>query len=713
MKVSNYYFTPARLEFLSFLGDFFKLGTITLLVGIRTRVAVDIGGTFTDFVYRSREGEFDAIKRLTTPENPEQSVAEGFQHIQDPSDPIEGIVHATTLATNTFLGQRGLETARTAMLVTKGFKDVISIGRQRRSHLYDLSFEKPPPLIPRRLLFEITERINASGNVLTPLQKGEVQDVARVLEEEGIASLVICFLHSYKNPVHEKEAADIIENELKDVFITESHKICPEYREYERFSTGTINAVLKPQIWEYLQKISREVEHISVTSPPIYIMNNEGGLIDTDEAIKSPVKLLESGPAAGVVGAQYFTEFLDDQKIISFDMGGTTAKVGAIIGSPYITTEYEIGGRVHRGRIVKGSGYPIRLPFIDLVEVSAGGGTEIWVDTGERLRVGPFSVGADPGPACYGLGGKEPTLTDASLVLNRLGAQLGGGAVTLDPALAEQALKAKASKIDESIIRSAYSALRIGNSKMGKAIRIMTVERGFDPREFTIVAFGGMGPMVAPFLAEELGIQKIVIPPYPGVFSSIGLLLSDFKRTFTTSVLQSLNELTLQDLKREKEQLERKAINWLRESFPGNETTLHVRGDLRYPQQSWEIMVDLPSQFDSLAEIERRFNQKYRRKYGYALGAPPELVNLRVTAIGRTDKPMIKFWREGSTKSGTSRRVYFRDGWCSTPIYDLEMLRIDTRIRGPAIFEGSTTTVVVPPEWRVKIEPNYILEEKV
>lgn len=675
------------------------------------RVAVDIGGTFTDFIGLTKKGNLTAMKKLTTPKNPSRAVSNGIEKIQRKKDPIEVVVHATTLATNTFLGQEGLKRAKTAMVTTKGFRDVLAIGRQRRSKLYDLSFEKPSPLIPRYLRFEVKERINENGEVLTPLKEESLEQISDQLDE--IESIAVCFLHSYENPIHEEQAAELLKKELEDIFITCSHNVCPEYREYERFSTAAVNAVLQPQIWRYLQKISRSIANIALKAPPLYIMNNEGGLLGKKEAVETPVKLVESGPAAGVIGANYLAEQLNEDQVITFDMGGTTAKVGAIVGSPHITTEYEIGGEVHRGRIIKGSGYPIRLPFIDLVEVSAGGGTKIWRDETNRLRVGPISAGSDPGPACYGLGGTEPTLTDASALLQRLGGNLGGGAVTLDRKLAEQAIKKKVSQVDTPPIETAYAALRIGNNKMGKAIRIVTVERGFDPREFTLIAFGGMGPMVAPFLAEELNIQKIVIPPYPGVYSSLGLLVCDFKRTFTTSILKKLNELTMKDLKKEKKGLEKKALTWLRKNnFQESRISFRRIADMRYPQQSWEIIVPLPQELTSLEEITARFNQKYRKKYGYTLDEPPEIVNLRVTALGSTRKPNITFWREKTTAPETSRQVYFKEKWISTPIYRFEALGVGSSIPGPAIFEGISTTVVVPPKWSVKVRPASLIEKK-
>lgn len=675
------------------------------------RVAVDIGGTFTDFVGLTKKGNLTAMKKLTTTKNPSRAVSNGIEKIQRKKEPIEVIVHATTLATNTFLGQEGLRRAQSAMVTTKGFRDVLEIGRQRRSKLYDLSFEKPSPLLPRCLRFEVKERINEEGEMITPLQGERLEKISEQMDE--IESIAVCFLHSYENPIHEEKAAEILKKELEDIFITCSHNVCPEYREYERFSTAAVNAVLQPQMWRYLQKISRSIANIALKSPPLYIMNNEGGLLGKKEAVKFPVKLVESGPAAGVIGSNYLAEQLNEEQVITFDMGGTTAKVGAIVGSPHITTEYEIGGEVHRGRNIKGSGYPIRLPFIDLVEVSAGGGTKIWVDETNRLRVGPVSAGSEPGPACYGLGGKEPTLTDASTLLQRLGGKLGGGAVTLDRKLAEKALKEKASLIDRHPIETAYAALRIGNSKMGKAIRIVTVERGFDPREFTLVAFGGMGPMVAPFLAEELNIQKVVIPPYPGVFSSLGLLLSDFKRTFTTSVLKKLNELTIRKLKKEKKNLEKRALTWLhKNNFQESRISFRRIADMRYPQQSWEIMVPLPREIDSLEEITARFNEEYRRKYGYTHEGTPEIVNLRVTALGSTRKPNITFWKEKTTEPETSRKVYFGEEWISTPIYSFEALGVDSKITGPAIFEGISTTVVVPPRWSVQVRPTSLIEKK-
>ncbi|MEM4912113.1 MAG: hydantoinase/oxoprolinase family protein, partial [Metallosphaera sp.] len=379
------------------------------------KVAIDVGGTFTDFVAIDENGRLLYYKDLTTPKNPEVGIRKGLASL---NLKLHEVIHATTIATNSLLGQIGLELPKVALLTTKGFRDVIEIGRQNRPRLYDLYFEKPRQLVPRDLRFEVNERVNAEGKVLVPLDVNEVIEVVNKMKEKGVEAISISFLHSYINPINEKLARDIVKKHFR--YISVSHEVAPEPREYERTSTTIINSALMPIVSRYIESLVETLKDFG--SPRLFIMSSSGGLVDETEAIERPVQLIESGPAAGVIGTAALSRILGIRKAISFDMGGTTAKAGTVVDYEIlITTEYEVGGEVHHGRIVKGSGYPIKFPFVDLAEVSAGGGSIIWRDKAGALNVGPLSAGADPGPISYNKGGDKPTLTDANLVLGRIG----------------------------------------------------------------------------------------------------------------------------------------------------------------------------------------------------------------------------------------------------------------------------------------------------
>jgi N-methylhydantoinase A len=395
-------------------------------------VAVDVGGTFTDFVVVDEHGNIRALKLLSTPRAPEKAVIEGLEGLS-----FREVVHATTIATNALLGQAGLELPRVALFTTRGFRDVIEIGRQNRPRLYDLYFEKPRQLVPRELRFEVDERTLPSGEVVKRVDPGEVEGLAKLAKPKGVMSVAVAFLHSYINPENELVAGRVLGKIFE--YVTLSHEVAPEPREYERTSTAVVNAALMPIVSSYLKSLE---EYVKSRSAQIYVMSSSGGLVSVEEARRRPVQIIESGPAGGAIAAAELARLLGLERVISLDMGGTTAKASTILGyEVQITTEYEVGGEVHHGRVVKGSGYPVRYPFVDLSEVSAGGGTIIWRDEAGALRVGPLSAGADPGPVCYGRGGRDPTITDANLVLGRLPDALLGGSMPLDKKGALKALE--------------------------------------------------------------------------------------------------------------------------------------------------------------------------------------------------------------------------------------------------------------------------------
>jgi N-methylhydantoinase A len=643
-------------------------------------VAVDVGGTFTDFVAVDGDGNLLTFKLLTTPKRPEETVIKGLAKLS----PIREVLHASTIGTNALLGQVGLEPPRVALLTTRGFRDLIEIGRQNRPRLYDLFFEKPRPLVPRHLRFEVDERVLPDGTVLKPVDAAEVESYAEKALGHGVVSVAVAFLHSYLNPANEEIAAAVLKGHFR--YVTLSSEVSPELREYERTSTAVVNAALMPLVGRYLEELGRNV---SSRGGSLYVMASSGGLVTVDEASRRPVQLIESGPAGGVVAAAEFAKALDIKRVISFDMGGTTAKAGTVVDfEPEITTEYEVGGESHHGRVVKGSGYPVRFPFIDLAEVSAGGGTIVWRDEAGALRVGPTSAGADPGPVCYGLGGTEPTVTDANVVLGRVTSLLGGE-MRLDAEAAFKAFK----KLGDPVA-TAWQAVQLANMEVARAVRLVTVERGLDPGEFALFALGGAGPQHAAELAEELGIYTVVIPPEPGVFTALGMLFADSKFEARASYPRDLEE----------------GFRRLEEALSVHNPTYYVRlADVRYVGQGWELVVPVGRPADE-EQIRKTFEERHKATYGFKLDKPIEVVTIRVFAIATRRKPKLREpLAGGEPKPASFRKVYFGE-WVETPVYRRGNLPRGFKADGPVVIEERHSVTVVPPRWRVEVGKMGVLE---
>ncbi len=643
-------------------------------------VAVDVGGTFTDVVYVKEDGSIGCLKVLTNPRKPELAIYKGLEMC---GLKPRVLIHASTLATNLIRGQVGLEIPKIALITTRGFRDIIEIGRQNRPKLYDPFFEKPKPLVPREYRFEVTERIDYTGRIVEPLNLREVEDIGVKLKDNGIESVAIVFLHSYINSIHEEMAGDIIKKYVK--YVSLSSKVSSEPREYERTSTTVINALLKPVVSRYLSSLKKEVSPLGVEE--IYIMSSVGGLIDIEEAVERPVQIIESGPAAGIVATAVFARELGLTRVVGFDMGGTTAKAGSVIDfNPTIVSEYEVGGEVHHGRVIKGSGYPIRFPFIDLAEVSAGGGTIIWRDYEGALHVGPMSAGSEPGPACYGLGGVNPTITDANLVLGRIGLKLANGLIILNYDLAEKSL----SKLGNPV-EVAYEALQLVNLEMARAVRLVTIERGLNPEEFVLIAYGGAGPQHAVFIAEEIGIKTVIIPPHPGLFSAMGLLLADWK--FEARKAYPAN---LEDSFRE---LEEHLINKV------GDVDYFIRyADVRYVGQGWELTVPVGTPTDTF-EVKRVFEEKHYSTFGFKLDRDIEITLIRVFAVKiNKSKPKLgAVNKEPRRVERLETRKVFFDEWIETPVYNRDDLFVGFTIEGPAIIEEYSSCTVIPPGWVMEV----------
>jgi len=689
----------------------------------RFQVGIDVGGTFTDLVsFNEKTGQTLLVKVSSTPHDPSEGAYSAIKKLLH-SHPagIKSVVHASTVGSNLFLGQLGLDIPKGALVTTEGFRDVLEIGRQRRLELYNPFFQRPKPLIEKNMRFTVNERVNFKGEVLKAVDEEEVKRLARRLKEEKVQTVAVVFLHSYANPVHEKWVKEILSKELPKTVIVTSHEVDPAYREYERMSTTVVNSLLIPVVSLYLEKIRERLGNLEIKAP-LYIMQSNGGLSSVETATRLPVATIESGPATGVTAAAYWSNILGVTDMLSFDMGGTTAKAGTVIGGvPQMVGEAEVGGLVHSGRSVKGSGYPVRYPFIDLAEISGGGGTIAWIDQGDALMVGPVSAGADPGPACYGKGGTDPTVTDANLVLGRLNpGGLSGGEVEVSPDLAERAINAKVAwPLGLSLVDAASGILEIVNNHMMRALKLVSIERGYDPRDFAMLAFGGCGPMHAAFLAEDLGTKVIYIPPESGVFSALGLILADFRHDYLRSVMKESSRIDIELLEETFRDMEKEALITLRqEGFAPERIIIERYLSLRYLEQSYELAIPFQG---SLEEAVRLFHNRHQEVYGYASeDEPTEIVSVHLVARGIKRKP--EFSKKHFSDPYPSRNsivderpVYYSpDGWMDSMVYERERLLPGNKIKGPAIVQQYDSTCVIPPNWNAAVDEfsNLVLRRK-
>ncbi len=681
----------------------------------KLRLGVDTGGTFTDAVVMDEEtGDILIDKVSSTPSDPSislhQVISQALHTVGTQAEGVTFLAHGTTVATNCIIEGK---TVPCGLLTTHGFRDILEIARQIKPEPYNLQFEKPRPLVPRQLCLEATERVDAEGRILVPLDQESVRQAARRFRQEGVEAVAICFLHSYLNPCHEKAAADILKQELPGTFLTMSSEVCPEFREYFRASTTIVNAAIAPIVSNYLERMEGRLKGLSFAGH-LCVMQSNGGICTSEVARRKPVHLVESGPAAGVIAAAYIGIVSGSPNVISLDIGGTTAKVGLIQdGTPKISNEFEVGAKATGPTShAKATGYPIKSSVIDLVEIGAGGGSIGWVDSGGALRVGPHSAGAEPGPACYCRGGVLPTLTDANLVLGRIDPDYFlGGKMKLSTVAALRAIEQKiAEPLNISVTAAALGVVEIANSNMIEALRLISVKRGFDPRDFALVAFGGAGPLHANALAAEFDLPKVIIPLSPGVSSALGLLLADTKHYFSRTYLHRLPEANLEELMDAFAEFESQGRQLLlQEGIPSERQSFQREIDLRYAGQSFELKLAVPSGIltaaimDSLSEA---FHRAHEQAYGHsAPGEPVEIVNLRVTAHGHIPKPRQK--RISAKSNGNSalkrcRDVCFRaeEGYIETSIYDRYRLSAEAVLNGPAIVEEFDSTVVIHPGYR-------------
>ena len=688
------------------------------------RIGVDIGGTFTDVALVNEDnGRIGIAKVSTTPDDFGAGVVQALSIALDDHNVVPESVsllsHATTVVTNAILENKG---ARIALVATRGFRDVLELRRSARVDLYDLYQDAPAVLAPRHCRLEVTERLDASGAVVTPLDESDIDPIIEFVKNNDIEAVAVSLLYSFLNDAHERIVGDRLRAALPGVPVFLSSEVLPEIREYERTSTTAVCAYVGPILESYLHRLEEAVSGMGL--PKLYVMGSSGGIFDVAEGLKMPAMAIESGPAAGVIAAQLVGRQLNKPNLISFDMGGTTAKASLIKdGQVETTSEYEVGGGDGNvNRWMNGAGHPIRVPVIDLAEVSAGGGSIAWIDPVGALRVGPKSAGAAPGPVCYDGGGVDPTVTDANLTLGYLdpGALLAGRlAIRADKA--EAAITERlAGPLKLDVDATAAAVVSIVNNAMAEALRIVSVERGHDAREFSLVAFGGAGPMHAAELASELGVREIIIPPIPGGFSALGLVATDLKRDYVKTFYAPLTGIDPADINAVYQGMEESARDMLRATdIPESRWVFERAADLRYLRQAYELTVPAPADAvtpETLDALANGFHEKHRQTYGHEnRNEIVQMVNLRLTAIGRLeglDLRQTSATGGGSSMTG-SRKVWFKGtSRIDCAIHDRDKMNAGAEAPGPAVIQAVDTTIVVPPGWTARADDNgYIIME--
>jgi len=660
----------------------------------RYRVAVDVGGTFTDFVIQdTRTGSALTNKVLSTTEDQARGVLGGLREEVESFGDIASLVHGNTVGLNALLERRG---TRVLFVTTAGFRDVLRLGRGDRRDIFSLRYRKPRPLVPVTDVETLDERIDVDGSVRVALDESGLERIVRRIEEDRIDSVAVCLLHAYRNPEHELRVRELLLERLPDLSVSLSHEIAPEWREYERSSTTALNAYIAPKVDRYLRSLMTRL-HDDGFESALHIMQSSGGVTTADVARRRPVQALLSGPVGGTVGGARLAEALDRPNLLCIDMGGTSFDASLVIdGAPTVSTEAHL------------EGLPLLLPLVDIHTIGAGGGSVAWIEAG-GLRVGPRSAGSDPGPACYGRGGTEPTVTDANAVLGRIDPDyfLDGG-MALDVASAERAVDRVAEPLAMSRVEAASGILAIINAKMADALRTMTVQQGIDPRSFSLVAFGGAGPMHAIALAEELGITDVIVPWACGAFSAWGMLHTEMRRDLVRSHYRPPAAVDGAELESVFGEVTAESDALLAsDGVPAEQRRFLRQVDMRYTGQEYTITVDAPDDATDVPALIERFHRDYLVRYGHSTpGAPVETVAVRLTASGSNEWPMAAGApEEAAALGGTTRSVVFDGAVHDAAVVYRRAIAGDTTVDGPAIVEEPTSTTVVPPGWRVVLGP--------
>jgi len=679
------------------------------------RVATDIGGTFTDLVAVDDQGKTILTKRHTTPPNFEEGVIKVIQKSGVCPQEIKDFIHGTTTIINALTERKG---AKTALITTKGFRDVLEIARCNRPDLFNMVFAKPRPFIPRYLRKEVEERVSFDGKVVTPLNEEDIRAAVEYFKKEKVEAIAVCYINSYANDEHEKRTVELIRKLWPEVFVTSSIEVTKEWREYERTSTIALNSYVMPVASSYIDNLDRRLKEAGCHAKE-YIMQSNGGTTTFEQAKQTPINMVESGPVAGVYGSAILGKMIGERNIIAFDVGGTTAKCSLIDnGEVKVTTEYRIE------RTESYAGYPIMAPVVDIVEIGNGGGSIAWIDEAGSLKVGPQSAGAVPGPVAYGIGGTEPTTTDACLVTGRLSAENFDNQVDMDAvraAIQEKVGDAFGMDTDEA----AMSILRVAEANMYNALKLISVRRGYDPRDFTMVAFGGGGPMHCAYLAKELNIRKVIVPIAAPVFSAWGMLMTDVRHDYIQTNIRRMNEVSAEELNDMWEGLLSQAQEQFeKEDIPKENIVCNYIADMRYMGQEHTVKVNVPPipwSEETKEEIIQRFHDTHEHFYTFRLtDTPTEIVNLHLVAYGRLTKPELAKIppQEGPVEDAKKeiRKVYFaEDGWMDTPVYLREKLGRGAVLDGPVIVEEAAASAVAAKGQRITVDDygNLIIETEV
>ena len=658
-------------------------------------LGVDVGGTFTDLVlYDMDSGSIRIEKVPSTPDNPSVGILAGIERMSLRLGNVAKLAHGTTVATNTILERRG---AKTAVITTQGFRDVLEVGRGNRVVLYNIKATRPPPLVPRSRVYEAAERTLYDGSIRHAVDREEITAIAAKLAQLGIEAVAICFLHSYVNDSNEQATREIVANALPSAVVSISSEVLPEYREYERFACAMLNAYVAPRLGRYLESLRDGLARRGYARN-VDIMTSNGGTWPIPRIVASPVNSVLSGPAAGVIGAVFVGQAAGYPNLITYDMGGTSTDTCLVKDGAFaMTTDGRIGP------------YPLRLQQIEINSIGAGAGSIAGLEAARMISVGPRSAGAMPGPACYGRGGVEATVTDANVVLGRIGTERPlGGEIKLDAQAAYAAIERIGERVGIDAQRMAEGIVRLVVTKMTASIKEISIMRGHDPRDFALFAYGGAGPLHAALVADELGCPRVVVPPMPGNFSAFGLLVADVRHDYARTRVVSTAELPVEELRTILAELREEGRRRLAaEGFAPDATHFEAHLDMRYVGQAFELPVPVAERPQSMAEVDATFLDVYRKRYSYAVQGPAEIVTFRLTAYGRVAKPALeRTGAAGSLEAARSgeRPVAFEGRFVPTPIYDRLALQIDTVTDGPAIIEEAGSSTIVPPGFRASVD---------
>lgn len=656
------------------------------------RVSADIGGTFTDIVIEPSNAAVYVGKVPTTPDNPARGVYEGIKNLVPDLSQVEFFVHGTTVGLNAFLERKG---ERVLLITTEGARDSYVIARGGRNSLYELQYTKPEQLVKRRDVHEVSARLSAEGTQLKAVKASDFKDIIAKVKKEKINAVAVCFLHAYAYPVHELKARKILAKALPGVSISLSHEVASEWREYERASSAVMNAYVAPVVQKYLNSLDSELKTMGLPSS-VHIMQSSGGVTTAETASKNPVFTLLSGPVGGTIAGTSLAKKTKRDNLLCVDMGGTSFDLSLVVN-----------GRANATLETQLEGLPLLMSVVDIQTIGTGGGSIAWLEDG-AMRVGPHSAGSIPGPACYGRGGKQPTVTDANLFLGRLGAKsLLSGEMSLDEKAADKAIKTLAKKAKMKPVAFAEGILAISNAAMADAMRTITVSEGLDPREFSLVAFGGAGPMAAVFLAEELEINEIIVPRFPGTFSAWGMLQTDLRQDFTRNYFVSAAATSTKAMNTVYRGLEKSGLEaLLKEGTKKKDVSYQRSADMRYTGQEFSINVPLDNK-TSMQNIEEKFHAAHHQRYGHSSPeAPVEFVNLRLAAIGAINKFKGRSSRKKAAQSMLlgRRQAVFSGKAYSTRVIDRDKIPVGKVIKGPVIIEEQSATSVIPPKWKAEVD---------